>query len=277
MARQPRADEANETERERVTAEIIFDSAAHMFFFVIKFESDDDTDKAGPFPTAHAATDGCLTRIDEYCESIGGIDAAEVTITGGDWQHFENYPSVKFEAGPRYRNWFSGDVYELKQEELAQEARKAIEKLTDATDAITARHSVPMGQRIDAATVLYTRMYGKRRRGSNAPTMTKFLDDMFKGIDERTRQRHHKAYLIVASDDWPSTDAAYCGTKLGLERILDAGKQWAGRPTKPRATVNRKQFNRLLNRIELVRDIAAHRTIEDVRAAFAQFDQEDED
>jgi hypothetical protein len=276
MARRPRANKTGDGERESVAAQIIFDSATRMFFYTIKFESDDDPDKSGPFPTAHAATDACLTHIDQYCDSIGGIDAADATITGCDWQHFENYPSVKFVAGPRYRNWLSGDVYDMQQEELAQEALKAIEKLADATDAITARHSVPVGQLIDAATVLYTRMYGKRRRGSNAPTMTTFLGDMFKNIDERTRQRHHKAYLIVASDDWPAMDKAYTGAKRGMERIFDAAKQWAGRPTKKRNTVSRKQYDRLLNRFELVRDIAAHRTIEDVRLAFAQFDRNDE-
>ena len=80
-----------------------------------------------------------------------------MTLAGGDWDHCENYPSVKFEAGPPYRNWLSGDVYEMKQEELAQEAGKAIQQLIEATDALAARHGVPMGQRIDAATVLVSR------------------------------------------------------------------------------------------------------------------------
>jgi hypothetical protein len=277
MARRPRADEGNDTERERVTAEIIFDSATRMFFYTIKFESDDDPDKSGLFPTANAATDACLTHIDQYCSSIGGIDAADVTLTSGDWERFENYPHVRFEAGPRYRNWLSGNVYQMQQEELAREAANAIEKLTEATETITARHSVPMGQRIDAATVLYEKLYGKWRRGSNAPTMTMFLNKMFQGMEARTRQRHHKAYLLVVCDDWPAMDSGYSGTKRGLERILDAGKQWAGRPTKPRDAVSRKQFDRLLNRFELVRDLATHKTIDDVRDAFAQFDQEDED
>jgi hypothetical protein len=277
MARQPRADEANETERERVTAEIIFDSATHLFFFVIKFESDDDPNKSGPFPTAHAATDACLTHIDEYFSSIDGIDAADVALDGADWDHFENYPSVKFVAGPRYRNWLTGNVYEIQQEELAREAANAIEKLTEDTETITARHNVPLGQLIDAATVLYTRMYGKRRRGSNAPTMAAFLGDMFKGIDERTRQRHHKAYLIVASDDWPAMDKAYTGAKRGMERIFDAAKQWTGRLTKKRNTVSRKQYDRLLDRFELLRDVAIHAGIDEVRDTIAGFDREDEE
>jgi hypothetical protein len=109
--------------------------------------------------------------------------------------------------------------------------------------------------------VLYTRMYGKRRRGSNAPTMAAFLGDMFKGIDERTRQRHHKAYP---------------GAKRGMERIFDAARQWIGRPTKKRETVSRARYDRLLNRFELVRDLATRKSIDDVRLAFAEFDQEDE-
>jgi hypothetical protein len=247
-----------------------------MFFCVVRFESNDGPDKLGPFATAHAATDACLTHIDQYCSSIGGLDAAEVTLAGSDWDHCENYPSVKFEAGPRYRNWLSGDVYEMKRDELAQEAGKAIEELTEATDAITAQHSVPMGQRIDAAIVLYKNLYGKWRRGSNAPTMTKFLDEMFQGMDARTRQRHHKAYLFVACDDWPAMDKAYTGTKRGLDRIFDAARQWAGRPAKNRTTVSRKQYDRLLTRYERLRDLASHAGLDDVRGAFAEFDHEDE-
>jgi hypothetical protein len=276
MAQRPRANKTSDGERESVAAQIIFDSATRMFFYTIKFESDDDPDKSGPFPTAHTATDACLTHIDQYCSSIGGIDAADVTLTSGDWERFENYPHVRFEAGPRYRNWLSGNIYDMNQKELAQEAANAIEKLTEATETITARHSVPMGQRIDAATVLYEKLYGKWRRGSNAPTMTMFLDEMFQGMEARTRQRHHKAYLLVVCDDWPSMDAAYRGTKRGLERIFDAARQWIGRPTKKRETVSRARYDRLLNRFELVRDLATRKSIDDVRLAFAEFDQEDE-
>jgi hypothetical protein len=184
--------------------------------------------------------------------------------------------SLKFEAGPRYRNWFNGDVYEMKQEELAQEARKTIEKLTEATDVLTERHSVPLGQIIDAATVLYEKLYGKWRRGSNAPTMTKFLDEMFQGMDVRTRQRHHKAYLFITCDDWPAVDKAYTGTKRGLERIFDAARRWSGRPAKKRTTVSRKQYDRSLTRYERLRDLATRNGIDDVRGAFAEFDHEDE-
>jgi hypothetical protein len=76
--------------------------------------------------------------------------------------------------------------------------------------------------------------------------------------------------------DWPSMDAAYRGTKRGLERISDAAKQWAGRLAKKRDVVNRKEYDRLKNRCERLRDLATHANIDDVRGAFAEFDQEDE-
>ena len=65
MARRPRANKAGNTEREWVTAQIVYESATRVFFCVVKFESDDGPDKFGPFATAHAATDACLTHIDQ--------------------------------------------------------------------------------------------------------------------------------------------------------------------------------------------------------------------
>jgi hypothetical protein len=246
-----------------------------VFVYLVEFESAGGPERSNPFATASEATEACLTYIDEYCSSIGGIDAADITLGGGDLENIANYPNMKFEAGPPYRNWFDGNVYNMEQEELAREAQDAIERLMQAADASTARHSVPLGQLIDAATCLHQKLYPKRR-GTDAPNLTQFLDGMFKNIDSRTRQRHRKAYCIVASDDWPAMDKAYPGTKRGLERILDAAKQFAGRPATRRATVSRKQYDRLLNRYEHLRNVASNSGIDDVRGAFAEFDQEDE-
>jgi hypothetical protein len=157
-----------------------------MFFYVVAFRSADGPEKSDPFATAHAATDACLTYIDEYCSSIGGLDAADLTLLDGDFENFANYPHLKFEAGPRYRNWFNGDVYNMGQEELAQEAQDAIERLMQATDASTARHSVPLGQLIDAATLLHKKLYPKRRV-TDSPNLTQFLAGMFKKVDSGTR------------------------------------------------------------------------------------------
>jgi hypothetical protein len=71
-------------------------------------------------------------------------------------------------------------------------------------------------------------------------------------------------------------DKAYVGTKRGLERIFDAAKQFAGRPATRRATVSRKQYDRLLERYERLRNVASNGRIDDVRGAFAEFDKQDE-
>jgi hypothetical protein len=60
-------------------------------------------------------------------------------------------------------------------------------------------------------------------------------------------------------------DKAYTGTKRGLDRILDAAMQWAGRPARNKTTVSRKQYDRLLTRYERLRDLASHAGLDDVR------------
>jgi len=253
-------------DRQSITVTIVIDSQ-HMF----NYENDFDFIPDGGYETAESATDAALCDIEQR---FGSVDAVDVTIIGGVWDTRGNYPTVKFIEGPSFRDGLDGGVYALGLDELQGRVEDAIKEAEDNSYMLTAHHEVPLGQLVDAAVRLHQEMYPKRKKRDNTPTLGQFLDRMFDDLvgDERTRQRHHKAFLIVVSSDWPAMDDEYTGEKTGLARVFDAAKQFANKGKTPK-----RKRTPIVERYKMLREIIMEEepNIRTMRAWVEGFDDED--
>jgi hypothetical protein len=254
-------------ERIAVTLHIVFNSDIRQFgYYDAAKQSPDDI--LYEYPTAHDATDAALVHGDEMRGDGQRLASnVDLTIEGGDWdEHLP--PNTTVEAGPAFRNWFSSHLYELTEDELRKQVADDIEVAKAAYNSAAGRHDLPLGQAVEAAIHLHKKLYPDRTPRSNTPTQTQFLDVMFGGIDRRTRDRNYKAFLIVASQDWPTMDAGYAGPKVGLERIFAAAEQFGGRPPRPPRTP-------LKTRYQTLRDAFLNDDRNAGLEAIKQYEQED--
>ena len=272
MARKPKSDDAPAgAERPKLTLRIVFDSQSRMFGY---YDPTDETHcESYSWPTAHEATDSALQYADEMCADDGGSDGVDLVIEGGDWG-IKTKANVRIVEDQGLRRWFNGHLYEMDLDELTKAVTDEIADAKEQQEVLTARCEIPIGQCVDAARKLHQQLYGKRKRGSNAPALNAFLNEMFDGMDRRTRDRNHNAFLHIASDEWPEMDAQYKGTRTGLERIFAAAKEFhaANKPTvvKPKRTPLKRRYNDLLeaaldNDAKRSRDLANQFTQEDAK------------
>ena len=79
----------------------------------------------------------------------------------------------------------------------------------------TAQVDLVIGQLTEALYQRYAQLFGKRKRGSNAPTVSMFLEN-YAGKTASWCRRCYKAYLIVTTGDW---DTGAWGGTGGIEGI----------------------------------------------------------
>jgi hypothetical protein len=263
------ADPDPNAERVAVTLKIVFDSTIRRFGFYDTV-NESLSDVVYEYPSVHEATDAALVYADETWGDGQRLDPnIDLTIEGGDWDGHIPANTTIIE-GPAFRNCISGHLYELDEDELRRQIVDDIRGSKSAHNDMAMRHDLPIGQAVEAAMRLYKKLYHDRKRGSNAPTQGQFLDSIFDGIERRTRERNLKAFLIVASPEWPAMDSGYTGSKVGLERIFAAAEQFSGKSPKATRTP-------LKTRYQTLRDAVLARDYGNAEQAIGQFDREDED
>jgi hypothetical protein len=251
-------------ERIQAVIKVIFDPETRLFGYY-----NPETDSSAPFeyPSAHEATDSALSFADDIWGDGKTLDPnVDLTIEGGDWDgHLPDHTRII--AGPSDRRWLNGHLYVLSEDELRERVIDGVARWKAADNA--ERHAVPIGQAVDAAVKLYKWLYPNRKRLSNQPTQTQFLDTLFSTIEKSSRQRHHSAFLLVASADWPAMDKGYTGSKTGLARIFDAARQFRKPTTQRRPTPLRERY-RILSQTVRQGSYAAAQVVVD------GFDREDD-
>jgi hypothetical protein len=244
---------------------VVFDPESRRFgYFAPEFENACTEFK---YATAHEATSEAL-YFAETAWSDGGRLAdvpIDLTIDGGD--SLDAPPNVRCVDSGDYRLWLNAHLYSYDENELRGRIVEDVEQAMAAQRELAARWEVPLGQSVEAARLLYKRLYPNRRRGSNDPTLGQFLDGLFP-VDQTTRDRWYKAYLIVASPDWPAMLTSYTGKRRGIAGIFDAARHFAGKPARPKRTPTRDRYVELRNAID-ADDLQA------ARAAAKRHDDED--
>ena len=258
-------------ERPRLTLRIVFDFKSRKFGY---YDVDAETHcESFESETAHEATDNALQYADEVCTDDGGLDAVDLVIEGGDWLA-PTKPNVRIIESQGLRRHFNGHLYSMSMDELAKRIIDDWAAAKDHQEILTAKYEVPLGQAVDAVRRLYEEKYGKRQRKSNKPRLGDFLNNMFDGIDRRTRDRNYSAFLIVAAAEWPEMDSQYSGTRAGMERIFDAAREYYARARpvvqKPRRTPRAKRYKELMaaaldNDAQRSRDLANQFNDEDAK------------
>jgi hypothetical protein len=244
---------------------VIFDPESRKFgFFAPEFERACTEFK---YATAHEATSEAFCYAETaWCDGGKLADASiDLTIEGGDFD--DALPNVRRVDTGDYRLWLNAHLYSFDEDELRRDIAQGVEQATAAQRELAARWEVPLGQSMEAARLLYKRRYPHRRRGSNDPTLNQYLDELFP-VDQTTRDRWYKAYMIVAASDWPAMLAGYAGKRKGIAGILDAARQFARKPTRPKRTPIRDRYAELRNALD-ADDLQA------ARAAAKRHDDED--
>ena len=98
-----------------------------------------------------------------------------------------------------------------------------------------------MGQLVKFLYVSYKFEYPRRRRGSNAPSQSQYLEQ-HAGKSANWLRKCYKAYLIVTSKAWDETYAPRWDGKGGIAGIIKTTKvPSAPRPRRPRRNSARQQ------------------------------------
>jgi hypothetical protein len=260
----PKPTSTDTSDRIRAAILVVFDSHTRKFGY---FAPDhEESCEEFTYSTAYEATEAAM----EYAETAWDADfnSLDLTIEGGDADLELLPPNIRIITGPAYRKWLNGHLYEMSESELDERIAHDIVASTRADEDFAERWAVPIGQAIEAATLLHKLLYPDRKRGSNAPTQGQFLDNKFASLDKSTRQRNHSAFLIVADTEWPQMNAGYVGTKTGLARIFDAARQFRGKPPTPPRTPVRDRYRILVEKVREGNMEAARKTVN-------AFEQED--
>jgi len=114
---------------------------------------------------------------------------------------------------------------------------------------VTAQVDLLIGQLTEALYQRHTDLFGKRKRGSNAPTISEFLET-HAGKSASWCRRCFKAYTIVTADDWDSWDCTG-----SIEAIIKAAVD----PN--RTTV--KRVSKVQKRLDALTDVVRQKQWED--------------
>ena len=106
----------------------------------------------------------------------------------------------------------------------------------------------------------HTTLFGKRKRSSNAPTVSEFLET-HAGKSASWCRRCYKAYIIVTSRDWD--ESCWDGTG-GIEGIIKA----AADPNKP--TV--KRVGKMQQRLDALTDVVRRKAWADAERLVSVWD-----
>ena len=108
---------------------------------------------------------------------------------------------------------------------------------------LTAQVDLVIGQLTEALYHRHAEQFGKRKRGSNAPTVSEFLENHADKSASWCR-RCYKAYTIITADDW---DACCWDGTGGIEGIIKA----AADPKRPKV----KRASKTQQRLDALTDV----------------------
>jgi hypothetical protein len=280
---EPEADDGAGTPEPIITAvvRVVFDPVTLRFGY---FQPNDEEIDAADFRYATASE--ASSAVLDFAESRWDAEERKrltLTVENGNFDDFGQPPPwVKLAGDAGYRRFLDARVYELEFDDLASHVKADVGLAADANNELAAKHDLPLGQSVDAAKKLHARMFPSRRRGSaNEPALNPFLDDLFADCEQTTRDRNHKAFMLVIHPAWPDMARAYKGKKTGIAGILDAGKQWAGKsqtpavkrqpPVRERLEKMTDRFRRLEDHFIAVRDAVERDDLIRARAAIANY------
>jgi hypothetical protein len=112
---------------------------------------------------------------------------------------------------------------------------------------MAAQVDLVIGQLTEALYQRHTALFGKRKRGSNAPTVQEFLET-HAGKSASWCRRCFKAYIIATADDWD--DSSWDGTG-GIEGIIKSATD----PNRPKA----KRVSKVQKRLDALTDAVRRR------------------
>jgi protein-arginine kinase activator protein McsA len=119
---------------------------------------------------------------------------------------------------------------------------------------VTAQVDLVIGQLTEALYQRHVTLFGKRKRGSNAPTVSEFLET-HAGRSASWCRRCYKAYTIVISDDWKRIEEEEWHGNGSIEGIIKA----AADPN--RTTV--KRVSKVQQRLDALTDVVRRKEWED--------------
>ena len=166
-------------------------------------------------------------------------------------------------GSPGYRAGIDAGLYDLDEEQLRAVYSQTKQQL-DALARETAIHfEIPVGQQVHAFSLLWDKM-----PRSSRPKRNDYLDQMMPGVAKRTRERHLKVFLVIASEDWPAIVATTNVNVTGMALILRAARIYSpGRPRRKRTPMKQRYME--------LRHLVLVRQFEEARRLVLKFDEED--
>ena len=125
---------------------------------------------------------------------------------------------------------------------------------------VTGQVDLVIGQLTAALYQRHAALFGKRKRGSNAPTVSEFLET-HAGKSASWCRRCYKAFLIVTADDW---DASSWDGTGGIEGINKS----AADPNKPTVT----RVNKVQQKLDALADVVRRKEWEDAERLVSDWD-----
>jgi hypothetical protein len=132
-------------------------------------------------------------------------------------------------------------VEKLSAEQIAERMQSLFVEREAREYNMTAQVDLVIGQLTGALYQQHATLFGKRKRGSNAPTISEFLET-HTGKSASWCRRCFKAYSIVTADDWDSWDCTG-----SIEGIIKA----AADPNKPRI----ERVSKVQQRLDVLTDM----------------------
>jgi hypothetical protein len=151
-----------------------------------------------------------------------------------------------------YVGLFSGllsqtDLDKLSPEQIAERMETLFNERERREHNVAAQIDLVIGQLTDALYQRHKALFGKRKRGSNTPTVQEFLET-HAGKSASWCRRCFKAYIIATADDWD--DSSWDGTG-GIEGIIKSATD----PNRPKA----KRVSKVQKRLHALTDAVRRR------------------
>jgi hypothetical protein len=210
-----------------------------------------------PFNTVEAATIGAAQSLEPHSND----GSTSWIVNGVAVPNLQ--PHVHIIGSPGYRARIDGGLYDLNRDQLQAVHAQTKLHIDAHARSTTIDYEIPLGQQVHAACLIWDKLPRRSR-----PKMHDFLDEMMPAVNKRTRQRHLRAFLIVASDDWPVILATTEVEIIGLDSILKAARIYSPGPPRRKRTPLRQRYMEL-------RDLLRARLYEEARLLVLKFDEED--
>ena len=148
-------------------------------------------------------------------------------------------------------------VDKLSAEQIADRMRKLFVERESREYNLTAQVDLVIGQLTEALYQRHTELFGKRKRGSNAPTVSEFLET-HAGKSASWCRRCYKAYTIVITAGW---DGDATG---GIEGIIKS----ASDPNRPKI----KRVGKVQQKLDALADVVRRKDWEHAERMVSDWD-----